>query len=506
MRSKRNYRIHVVLIFLAMVGVLSCTNRPQVKDEDYSWEISDSTLRNAVREEFNTHPFVSTADVKIKAEDGIVTLFGTTDNLIEKEKAADIASMIRGVKGVINLIEVKTPFVANDVLKANIDDALYKDPVLESYDIIIKADSGVVSLYGRVNSWHEKQLASDVVKTITGVKKVNNNIAFVYQKQRPDMDIEADIISLLRNDARIQDGMINVKVNNDTVTLSGKVGSAAEKSLAIVNAWVAGVDTVLSDKLEVSPDDINALMREDKYVKKSDPEIIQAIQQVFLQDPRLLNHDIKVQSDSGHVTLTGAVSNLRAKKAAGNDATNVVGVWSVKNHITVKPLAFPIEKTVVDNVTEAIQHHPMFENYQIKAISNDSGKVTLEGKVKFYFEKTQAEDVASKVPGVVDVANNIEVSAGISFPYAITPETKNYPVLKKPQLISDAEIKKNVEYQLWWSPFVDRNQVKVSVKNGKVTLSGTVNTRYEMDAAVRNAYEGGAFEVINHLKVDFWEI
>ncbi|MBN2175686.1 MAG: hypothetical protein JW731_16270 [Bacteroidales bacterium] len=60
---------------------------------------------------------------------------------------------------------------------------------------------------------------------------------------------------------------------------------------------------------------------------------------------------------------------------------------------------------------------------------------------------------------MANIANNLDTTSGIEFPYRFIPETKNYPVVKKPFLKSDKEIMKDGEYQLWWSPFVDRNQV-----------------------------------------------
>ena len=503
--DKKNLFYSVLFGLTLLITATACNNRPQIADEKYTWVITDSTLEAAVVTEFSTHPYVSSENIEVKLEDGIVTLYGSTDNLLESEQAADLASATRGVKSVINLIEIEPVLLSDEEIKIRVDDAFYRDPVLESFEIHVRVDSAVVNLYGRVDSWHEKQLAGEVARSVEGIRKVNNSIAFVYMEEVPDMDIIASIESLLQNDMRINDGLIEVSVNQDTVILSGKVGSASEKSLAVVHSHVAGVDTVIADQLEVSQEQRDPLMRKDKFVDKTDYQIIEAIQQTFLQDPRLLNHDIKVKSEDGIVTLSGKVNNLRAKNAAAEDAMNVVGVWKVKNNIDVEPVAMPVEKTVIDNVSTAIDYHPLFDDYKIIATEED-GRVTLEGEVKFYFEKIQAEDVVSGIPGVVDITNKIEVTEGIEFPYAVSPETEEYPVIRKPRIKSDEKIKEDIEYQLWWSPFVDRNQVDVAVENGKVTLTGTVNSRIEMDYAVRNAYEGGAFEVVNKLKVEFWQI
>jgi osmotically-inducible protein OsmY len=66
---------------------------------------------------------------------------------------------------------------------------------------------------------------------------------------------------------------------------------------------------------------------------------------------------------------------------------------------------------------------------------------------------------------------------------------------------SDADIRGEVKDELFWSPFVDANQVRVSVDGGVVRLQGVVDSYSEMHTAVANAYEGGAVWVDNDLSV-----
>jgi len=62
-------------------------------------------------------------------------------------------------------------------------------------------------------------------------------------------------------------------------------------------------------------------------------------------------------------------------------------------------------------------------------------------------------------------------------------------------------LKGNIIHEFFWSPFVDENKIKVNVKNGVATLTGSVNSLMEYDAATENAYEGGAKQVNNELKI-----
>jgi HSP20 family molecular chaperone IbpA len=66
---------------------------------------------------------------------------------------------------------------------------------------------------------------------------------------------------------------------------------------------------------------------------------------------------------------------------------------------------------------------------------------------------------------------------------------------------SDWRLKEDILDELFWSPFVDSDDVNVEVKDGRVTLTGTVDSWSEYNAAADNAYEGGAVYVDNDLVV-----
>jgi osmotically-inducible protein OsmY len=66
----------------------------------------------------------------------------------------------------------------------------------------------------------------------------------------------------------------------------------------------------------------------------------------------------------------------------------------------------------------------------------------------------------------------------------------------------DAEIKQDIENEIWWSPFVDSADVHVTVSDGVATLTGTVESWSAREMASANAYEGGAQRVVNQIQVE----
>jgi osmotically-inducible protein OsmY len=150
-------------------------------------------------------------------------------------------------------------------------------------------------------------------------------------------------------------------------------------------------------------------------------------------------------------------------------ATSVKGVKAVTNELAVKPQAQRPDHEIAADVWEVI-------------VSVVNGKAYLSGVVESRFERDQAEGVASRVAGVVAVDNNITLAS-------------------TPPLKSDWEIRQDIRDELWWSPYVDSDEIAVSVKDGVATLRGLVDDWAEQRAAIENAYEGGALGVRDELTV-----
>ena len=55
--------------------------------------------------------------------------------------------------------------------------------------------------------------------------------------------------------------------------------------------------------------------------------------------------------------------------------------------------------------------------------------------------------------------------------------------------------------RLYWSPFLDADQITMTVDDGVVTLRGTVDSWQERKTAGRQVYQAGARRVINELDV-----
>ena len=69
--------------------------------------VSDDAIYDKVRIGLASDVDVKGGGLKVDVKDGVVTLAGTVDNQTAKDKATHIAKKVKGVKKVVNNIEVK---------------------------------------------------------------------------------------------------------------------------------------------------------------------------------------------------------------------------------------------------------------------------------------------------------------------------------------------------------------------------------------------------------------
>ncbi len=470
--------------------------------------ISDQDITQAISEHLIDDSAVDANRIDVSTYEGIVTLSGTVNNLLARDRAVRLVESMRGVRSVVNNIEVTVPNRSDSKIRQDINDALLYNKATESFEIDVSVNDMTATLSGQVDSWQEKLLAEKVAKGVKGVKDIENNIDVEYDTDRTDSDIKADIERMLRWDTLVDHTLIDVNVSDGTVKLSGIVGSAAEKRKARYGAWVAGVEDVNADELSVQRWTRDKDLRRNKYVSKSDSEIENAVNDALLYDPRVNSFNVDVSADGGTVTLTGKLDSIQSQRAAVQDARNTVGVWRVKNLVQVR--AEDIDDTRIErNIENALQRDPYVDRYDI-IVSVVNGEAYLSGMVDSYFEKVRADNIASSAYGVTGINNNLYVSDTrdvltydpyIDDYYIYGYDWYTYPDLSTTR--ADWEIREDIKDELWWSPFVDEDEVTITVENGTATLTGTVDTWSERQAATENALEGGAIAVDNDLMVDF---
>ncbi|MGH9237315.1 MAG: BON domain-containing protein [Vicinamibacterales bacterium] len=180
-------------------------------------------------------------------------------------------------------------------------------------------------------------------------------------------------------------------------------------------------------------------------------------------DPDVDASAIGVSAQNGVVTLTGFVDTYAGKLAAERVAKRVRGVRAIANDVTVRltvdrtdadiaadaAAALKVQTTVADKVTIAVHH----------------GRIGLTGTVEWFTQKEAAADAVKHVPGVRGVANYIDVASK--------------PVFR--------DVHRRIVSALHRNADLDARNLRVEVAGDVVTLTGTVGSWLQRDAAERGA-------------------
>jgi osmotically-inducible protein OsmY len=216
---------------------------------------SDSQIKTDVLNELKWDSRVDETDVGVQVKEGIITLVGSVDVYAKKIAAREAAHRVHGVLDVVDELQVKVAGVGGatdtDIARA-VRDALEWDAFVPDEKISSTVSLGIVTLEGVVPTWSQRADADRVVRGLTGVRGVINQIT-VMAKAVDSSRIKADIEDALERQAEREARRIGVSVKDGVVMLTGRVRSWVEKdTIDRVVGFAAGVRRV-DDRLIVDP-------------------------------------------------------------------------------------------------------------------------------------------------------------------------------------------------------------------------------------------------------------
>ena len=490
---------------LSLTGCVRRTRAPQPLTVAASGlELSDAAVSEAVKNELLAQAAIPPDAVRVTTDQGVVRLEGTVPNLLAKNQAAREAESVRGVRALVNLLQVDAERRPDELIEADVREALAHDPATADETIEVDVRGGKALLKGLVDSPGERDLVAWVASSVVGLRSIENEIALRSAASRSDEDIRQEIAARLHWDALVNGTLVRVAVQDGRVTLQGTLGSLAAKRRLERTAWVRGVRELDAHGVEIAwwardPGRRSLLTRLD------DRELEAAVRAALAEDPRVQASTVDVHSFAGKIVLSGSVTTLSEKDAATRAAEATLGVSEVENHLTVRATLQNPEQTR-ERIARAFTRHPYLDREKID-VQVQNGTAVLRGQVRSSFERVVAEQVTAREPGVVRVDNQLTAERveplTLYDPYAftLTPlvHPRREPGAEAGTYLSDMEIEKRVRRELLWSPLVDATQIDVEVHAAVATLRGVVMSRAEMLAAINNALQGGAMAVDNRM-------
>lgn len=157
-----------------VAGVKAVAEDMEVKVSG-SGKKNDTEIAEAVLNELKWHSSVDADKIKIKVEDGWVTMEGEIDWEFQRRAIHNVVENLLGVSGIIDNIKV-IPTLRSKDIKQKINAAFHRSATIDSDKIHIDTSGSKVILKGKVRSWAEKKDAENAAWLAPGVSAVENQI------------------------------------------------------------------------------------------------------------------------------------------------------------------------------------------------------------------------------------------------------------------------------------------------------------------------------------------
>jgi hyperosmotically inducible protein len=194
--------------------------------------------------------------------------------------------------------------------------------------------------------------------------------------------------------------------------------------------------------------------------------------------------DVRVSVKDGVVTLEGFTLTVDARR----DAERAAGKVSkrVESRLVVRPEPLPDVK-VQRAVADAILREPRYGVFDSVGVAVEDGAVLLQGSVREPWLKDALDRRVAEVGGVRDIRNEIRVAPSSIFDDRLRAQL--YRRIYGEDMF--------VRYSNWADP-----PIRIVVENGRVTLTGLVNSPVEQVQLGMIARGTLAFRVDNQVEVE----
>lgn len=192
---------------------------------------NDEKIKKNIVEQLYWDSRVDASNIKVEVCNGQVTLKGRVPSYSVKLCAEADSMTIQGVTSINDDLEIQyhaSVKLPTDIeIQGNIVNSLIWNTNIDSTDINVSVDNGIVTLDGSVPSYWQKILVEELTYNMAGVLSTVNKLSVVPTENIIDESLADAIIASIDRSTNIDVDTVNVQVDNGLVTLSGSVPNRA---------------------------------------------------------------------------------------------------------------------------------------------------------------------------------------------------------------------------------------------------------------------------------------
>jgi len=206
---------------------------------------------------------------------------------------------------------------------------------LKNDSIKTESKDGAVTLTGTVAESSHKTLAENTVESLPGVKSVDNQLTVKGEQpaEHSDMWISVKVKASLAYHRNVSAIGTDVYVKDGIVSLRGEASSLAQKELT--TEYAKDIDNVKEVKNEMTIAKTPAKPGETMGEKIDDASITAQVKASLMTHRSTSALKTKVSTTDGVVTVSGIAKNAAEKSLVTKLVTDINGVTSVINNMTI---------------------------------------------------------------------------------------------------------------------------------------------------------------------------
>jgi osmotically-inducible protein OsmY len=218
-------------------------------------------------------------------------------------------------------------------------------------------------------------------------------------QERSDKDLKTAVVDELNWVPTVNSANVGVSVSHGTVTLSGEVDTYPEKLMAVkATQRVHGV-TAIAQQITV---------RNAGWGNLNDTDIARNASDALTRAVDV-PETVKASVSEHVVTLSGeAWQHERA--AAVRSVKYLGGVRDVHDNISLRKTSVAVSAGIKTAIGAALVRNAQIEGGNILVTCDEAGVVTLEGSVRSWDERGQAEYASWAAPGVTGVSDHLRIN------------------------------------------------------------------------------------------------